>query len=161
MRKITPCLWFDGQAEQAADFYTSVFPNSKITHVMRYGPAGPGPEGSVVLVEFELDGNAFTGLNGGPQFTFSEAVSFQIPCRTQEEVDHYWDRLTEGGEESQCGWLKDRFGLSWQVVASPIMELLSDPDPGRAERATREMLAQRRPDISAVRLAADSVPAER
>ena len=116
MPPITPFLWFDTQGEEAAELYTSVFPNSKITDISRYGSAGPRPEGTVMTVSFELDGNRFTALNGGPEFTFTEAVSFQITCEDQDEVDHYWSKLSEGGEQGPCGWLKDRFGLSWQIV---------------------------------------------
>jgi predicted 3-demethylubiquinone-9 3-methyltransferase (glyoxalase superfamily) len=155
-----PCLWFNGQAEEAARLYTSVFPNSSIGRITRYGPDMPPPmqEGDVLTVNFTLDGHEYVGLNGGPQFTFSEAISFQIMCADQEEVDHYWDRLTEdGGEEGPCGWLKDRFGVSWQVVPVEMMSLLSDPDPGRAHRATQAMLQMRRIDIAEIRRAADSV----
>jgi predicted 3-demethylubiquinone-9 3-methyltransferase (glyoxalase superfamily) len=152
-----PCLWFDMQAEQAAQLYTSVFPNSSISDVVRYGPDMPGPEGEAMTVEFTLDGQPFVGLNGGPQFPFTEAVSFQIPCSDQEEADHYWDRLTaDGGQESQCGWLKDRFGVSWQVVPRELTALLSDPDPGRAYRATQAMLSMKRLDIAEIRRAADA-----
>ncbi len=154
MQKVTPCLWFDGQAEEAAQFYTALFPESRIGKVVRYGEAGPGPPGSVVTVSFELFGQEFTGLNGGPMFTFSEAVSFAIHCETQDEVDRYWDALTEGGEEQPCGWLKDRFGLSWQVVPTMLPELLSDPDPARAQRATEAMLQMKKLDIAALQKAA-------
>jgi predicted 3-demethylubiquinone-9 3-methyltransferase (glyoxalase superfamily) len=160
MPKQIPCLWFDGQAEEAAQLYISVFPNSSIGEITRYGPDMPPPmaEGDVLTVSFTLDGQEYVGLNGGPQFTFSEAISFQIMCKDQEEVDHYWDRLTEaGGEEGPCGWLKDRFGVSWQVVPIEMMSLLSDPDPGRAQRATQAMLQMRRIDIAEIRRAADSV----
>ena len=159
MQKITPCLWFDTQAEQAAEFYTSVFDHSEILEVARYGEAGPGPEGSAMVVRFALDGQEFVGLNGGPLFTFDEAVSFQIDCKDQAEVDYYWDRLSEGGEEGQCGWLKDRFGLSWQVVPARLTELLGDPDPAVAERATRAMFEMRKIDIAAVERAASGTPA--
>ncbi len=154
MQKVTPCLWFDGQAEEAAQFYTALFPDSRIGKVVRYGEAGPGPPGSVVTVSFELFGQEFTGLNGGPMFTFSEAVSFAIHCEAQGEVDRYWDALTEGGEEQPCGWLKDRFGLSWQVVPTMLPELLSDPDPARAQRATEAMLQMKKLDIAALQKAA-------
>ncbi len=159
MQKITPCLWFDTQAEEAAEFYTSVFDNSKILEVARHGEAGPGPEGSAMVVRFALDGQEFVGLNGGPLFTFDEAVSFQIDCTDQAEVDYYWDRLSEGGEEGQCGWLKDRFGLSWQVIPARLIELLGDPDPAVAERATRAMFEMRKIDIAAVEKAALGAPA--
>jgi predicted 3-demethylubiquinone-9 3-methyltransferase (glyoxalase superfamily) len=162
MPKQIPCLWFDGQAEQAAQLYTSVFPNSSIGEITRYGPDMPPPmeEGDVLTVDFTLDGQEYTALNGGPQFPFSEAVSFQIMCADQEEADHYWDRLTaDGGEESMCGWLKDRFGVSWQVVPTELMTLIKDPDPGRAQRATQAMLQMRRIDIAEIKRAADQVPA--
>src|SRR5918998_6701822 len=137
MQKITPCLWFDTEGEEAAKFYTSVFPNSRIVHVARYGSAGPRPEGMVMTVSFELEGQPFTALNGGPDFTFDEAISFEVSCETQEEVDAYWSTLSEGGEEGPCGWLKDRFGLSWQVVPNRLSELLSTPDAGVAERTAQ------------------------
>ena len=152
-----PCLWFDGQAEAAAEIYTKVFPNSTIDEVTRYGPDTPGTEGAVMTVEFTLDGTKYTGLNGGPHFTFSEAISFQIMCADQAEVDHYWTRLSEGGEESQCGWLKDRFGLSWQVVPTRMFELLHDPDADRAQRAMQAMLKMRKLDIAELERAADDV----
>ena len=128
MHKITPCLWFDTQAEEAARFYTSIFANSRILDISRYGEAGPGPEGQVLTVSFELDGQPFTALNGGPLFTFSEAVSFQIDCASQEDVDRFWNALSAGGEEGQCGWLKDKYGVSWQVVPSVMPELLGGAD---------------------------------
>jgi predicted 3-demethylubiquinone-9 3-methyltransferase (glyoxalase superfamily) len=158
MPSIVPNLWFDGNAEQAAEFYVSVFPNSRIVSSTRYTEAGPGEPGTVVTVEWELDGNRFVGINGGPDFTFSEAVSFQIDCKDQAEVDYYWDRLTEGGVEIQCGWLKDRFGLSWQVVPEGLMELFDDPDQERARRATEAMFAMKKLDLAALRAAADRVP---
>jgi len=154
-QKITPNLWFDTEAEEAAGFYTSVFENSRIVHVSRYTEAGPRPAGTVMTVEFELDGQRFVGINGGPQFTFSEAVSFQISCATQDEVDHYWERLSDGGEEGRCGWLKDRYGLSWQVVPAGMAEVFADPDPERARRAMQAMLAMGKLDIAALRRAAD------
>ena len=159
MPKQIPCLWFDGQAEEAAAHYTAIFPNSSIGDVTRYGPNMPMPEGTVLTVSFTLDGQEYVGLNGGPQFPFSEAISFQIMCKDQEEADHYWTRLTEGGEESQCGWLKDKFGVSWQVVPSELMALLQDPDPGRAQRAGEAMMSMRRIDVAEIRRAADRVPA--
>jgi predicted 3-demethylubiquinone-9 3-methyltransferase (glyoxalase superfamily) len=158
-QKITPNLWFDTEAEAAAEFYTSVFPNSRIVDVTHYTEAGPRPAGTVMTVEFELDGQRFVGINGGPQFTFDEAVSLQIDCETQDEVDHYWERLTEGGEEGQCGWLKDRYGLSWQVVPTGMGEVFSDPDPERARRAMEAMLGMSKLDIAALRRAADGVTA--
>ena len=155
MTRITPSLWFDTQGLEAAEFYVSVFPNSSITHVSYYGDAGPRAAGTVVTVDFELDGQPFTAINGGPQFTFSEAVSFRIACADEGEVDYYWDRLTAGGSEGQCGWLKDCFGVSWQVVPTALGEILGDPDPARAERATRAMLAMSKLDLAALRSAAD------
>ena len=140
MPQLTPCLWFDTEGEDAAKLYTSVFPNSKILEIGRYGSAGPRPEGTVMTVTFELDGQEFLALNGGPEFTFNEAVSFQIPCRDQAEVDHYWEKLGEGGEHGPCGWLKDRFGLSWQVVPTRLTELLSDPDREKSQRVMAAML---------------------
>ena len=156
MPKITPCLWFDTQAEEAANFYTSIFKNSRILDITRYGEAGPRPAGTVLTVEFELDGQRITGLNGGPEFTFDEAVSFQIDCADQAEVDYFWERLTDGGEESMCGWLKDRFGLSWQVVPRRLTELLEDPDTARAQRAMSAMLQMRKIDVSELERAADA-----
>ena len=155
MTRITPCLWFDTQGEEAASFYVSLFKNSRITEVSRYGEAGPRPAGTVMVVSFELDGQPFTALNGGPEFTFDEAISFQIGCESQEEVDYYWDGLTEGGEEGPCGWLKDRYGVSWQVVPSALITLLQDPDPGRSQRAMAAMMTMRKIDIAAVQAAAD------
>ncbi len=158
MPKTVPCLWFDGQAEQAAAHYTTVFPHSKILGMTRYGPDMPGPEGSVLTVTFSLDGQQFVGLNGGPQFTFSEAISFQILCADQDEVDHYWERLSDGGEEGPCGWLKDRFGVSWQVVPTALLDLIDDPDPGRAQRATQAIMGMNKIEIDELRRAADQVP---
>ncbi len=155
MPRITPFLWFDGQAEEAAALYTSIFPNSRIVEVSRCGDAGPGPKGSVLVIAFELDGKRFNALNGGPQFRFTEAVSFMIDCATQEEVDHYWDRLSDGGAPQQCGWLKDRFGVSWQVIPTVLPELLGDPDPARAARAMQAMLQMVKLDIAALQAAAD------
>jgi predicted 3-demethylubiquinone-9 3-methyltransferase (glyoxalase superfamily) len=157
--RITPNLWFDTEGEEAAAFYTSVFPNSRIVAVARYTEAGPRPAGMVMTVEFELDGQRFVAINGGPEFTFSEAVSLQITCETQADVDYYWDRLTEGGQEGPCGWLKDRYGLSWQVVPAGAEELFADPDPQRAERAMRAMFDMRKLDVAALRAAADGVAA--
>jgi len=155
MPRITPNLWFDDDGEEAARFYVSVFPNSEITGITRYGEAGPGEAGTVMTVSFVLDGQPFTIINGGPQFTFDEAVSFEISCADQAEVDHYWDTLTEGGEESQCGWLKDRFGLSWQVVPAGWEALLNDGDPARAERAMAAMFGMKKLDLAALEAAAD------
>jgi predicted 3-demethylubiquinone-9 3-methyltransferase (glyoxalase superfamily) len=147
IQKITPFLWFDQQAEEAAAFYISIFPNSRIGKVVRYGKAGPGPAGSVMIVEFELEGQAFVALNGGPHFKFTEAVSFVVNCETQEEVDHYWDKLSAQGREVQCGWIKDKFGLSWQIVPTILTKLMSDPDPKKAERVTKAMLSMKKLDI--------------
>jgi predicted 3-demethylubiquinone-9 3-methyltransferase (glyoxalase superfamily) len=155
MRQITPCLWFDTEAEDAAKFWTSLLPDSRITAVTHYGPGGPREEGTVLTVEFELMGRPFTALNGGPEFTFDEAISLQVPCDSQEEADRYWDALTDGGEEGQCGWLKDRFGLSWQVFPAELTTLIADPDPERARRAMQAMLRMRRIDVAEVRRAAD------
>ena len=148
MPKLTPWLWFDTQGEEAAEFYTSVFPNSKIVEVTRYGSAGPRPEGTAMTVSFELDGQRFVALNGGPDFSFTEAVSFQVACADQDEVDHYWNALSEGGEEGPCGWLKDRYGLSWQIVPTALYELLSDPDPERAQRVMGAMLEMKKIEIA-------------
>ena len=154
MQKLTPCLWFDTEGEEAATFYTSVFPNSRIVHVARYGSAGPRPEGTVMTVSFELDGQKFLALNGGPEFTFTEAISFQVSCETQEEVDAFWGKLSEGGEEGPCGWLKDRFGLSWQIVPTALPELLSDPDPERSQRVMQAMLNMKKIEIGGLEQAA-------
>ena len=155
MTRITPCLWFDTEGEEAATFYVSLFKNSRITDVSRYGEAGPRRAGTVMVVSFELDGQPFTALNGGPEFTFDEAISFQIDCQSQEEVDYYWGALTEGGEEGPCGWLKDRYGVSWQVVPSALIALIQDPDPGRSQRAMAAMMTMKKIDIAAVQAAAD------
>jgi predicted 3-demethylubiquinone-9 3-methyltransferase (glyoxalase superfamily) len=144
----TTCLWFDGQAEEAADYYTSIFPNSEVGRVGRYTEAGPGPAGSVIAVEFEINGEKFVALNGGPEFTFSEAISFQIFCDDQEEIDRYWDALTEEGEESVCGWLKDKYGVSWQVIPANLIDMISDPDQEKAARTTEAMLAMKKFDIA-------------
>jgi predicted 3-demethylubiquinone-9 3-methyltransferase (glyoxalase superfamily) len=155
MPKPIPFLWFDDQAEAAAELYTSVFPNSKVTNVSRYGSAGPRPGGTAMTVEFELDGEQFVALNGGPEYTFTEAVSFQVSCKDQDEVDHYWSKLTEGGgEEGPCGWLKDRFGLSWQIVPEALPKLLGDPDPERAQRAMAAMLKMKKIQIDELERAA-------
>jgi predicted 3-demethylubiquinone-9 3-methyltransferase (glyoxalase superfamily) len=158
-KTIVPNLWFDTQAEEAAQFYCSVFPGSRVLGTTRYTEAGPGEPGSVMTVEFELGGQRFVGINGGPQFPFTEAVSFQVDCDDQAEVDRYWDALLEGGgEEVQCGWLKDRYGLAWQVVPKGMDELFADPDPARAERAMRAMLEMKKLDLAAMKAAADGVP---
>ncbi len=154
MQKITPCLWFDTEGEEAASFYTSVFPNSRILEVARYGEAGPRPEGTVMTVSIELDGQRFIALNGGPEFTFSEAISFQVDCKTQEEVDTFWSKLSEGGEEGPCGWLKDRYGVSWQIVPTVLPELLGDPDREKSQRVMRAMLNMKKIEIDALERAA-------
>lgn len=154
MPKITPNLWFDTQAEEAAEFYTTVFPNSKIGSVTRYGPAGPGPDGSVMTVSFELDGQGFVGINGGPQFPFTEAISLEVDCASQEEVDYYWGALSDGGEEGQCGWLKDKYGLSWQIVPARWVELFNDPDPAKLQRVMKAMLGMKKFDLAALEQAA-------
>ena len=156
MPQITPNLWFDTESEEAAEFYVSVFPNSKITNVSYYNEAGPRPAGTVLTVEFVLDGQEFTAINGGPQFTFDEAISMLITCADQDEVDYYWDKLSEGREEGQCGWLKDKYGLSWQVAPGGMAEALGDPDPARAERAMTAMLGMKKIDVAALRAAADA-----
>ncbi|MDC7337821.1 VOC family protein [Streptomyces lydicus] len=157
MPKITPNLWFDTQGKEAAEFYCSVFPNSRITAVTHYTDAGPGQAGSVLTVEFELDGQGYLALNGGPQFTFSEAVSLLIECADQEEIDYYWSKLTEGGgEEGPCGWLKDKYGLSWQVAPGGMAELLNDPDRDRAARAMKAIFGMKKIDIAALMAAADA-----
>jgi len=155
VQKITPFLWFDQQAEEAARFYTSIFPNSKIVKVVRYGEAGPGPAGSAMTVEFQLDGQTFVGLNGGPVFKFTEAISFVVNCETQEEVDVYWDKLSEGGTPVQCAWLKDKFGLSWQIVPTILPKLLADPDPRKSQRVMKAMLAMKKIDINGLKQAYD------
>ena len=158
-QKIIPNLWFDTQAEEAARFYASVFDNSRIVNVTHYTEAGPREAGMVMTVEFELDGHRIVGINGGPEFTFDEAVSFQINCQSQEEVDYFWQRLSDNGQEGPCGWLKDRYGLSWQVVPAGMEQMLNDPDPERAQRAMRAMLGMSKIDIAALHRAADGVPA--
>jgi predicted 3-demethylubiquinone-9 3-methyltransferase (glyoxalase superfamily) len=155
MPRITPNLWFDTQGEEAAEFYVSVFPNSKVTTVTHYGEAGPRPAGTVLTVDFVLDGQEYTAINGGPQFTFDEAISLLVNCADQDEIDYYWSKLSEGGEEGQCGWLKDRFGLSWQVVPTGWEALLNHPDQARAQRAMAAMLGMQKIDIAAIEAAAD------
>ena len=154
LQKITPCLWFDTQGEEAATFYTSMFPNSRIVDVTRYGSAGPRTEGTVMTVSFELDGQNFVALNGGPDFTFNEAISFQVSCEDQDEVDRYWSELSEGGEEGPCGWLKDRFGVSWQIVPTALPELLADPDPETSQRVMQAMLSMKKIEIGELERAA-------
>jgi predicted 3-demethylubiquinone-9 3-methyltransferase (glyoxalase superfamily) len=158
MPKITPFLWFDDQAEEAVAFYLSVFPNSRILQVARYGEAGPGPAGSVMTISFELDGNEFVAINGGPaQYGFDESISFVVDCATEDDVDHYWEALTDGGEAIACGWLKDRYGLRWQVVPSELPSLLGDADPERAKRAMQAMMTMKKLDIRAMKTAADGM----
>jgi predicted 3-demethylubiquinone-9 3-methyltransferase (glyoxalase superfamily) len=154
---ITPCLWFDTQGEEAARFYTSVFPNSRILDVQHYGSAGPREEGLAMIVSFELDGHRFLALNGGPDFTFSEAISFEVACDTQEDVDRYWTTLSEGGEEGPCGWLKDRFGVSWQIVPKRLNELIADPDREKSQRVMAAMLKMRKIEIDELERAAAAV----
>jgi predicted 3-demethylubiquinone-9 3-methyltransferase (glyoxalase superfamily) len=158
-QKIVPNLWFDGNAEEAAAFYCSIFPDSRVVSSAKYPEGSPGTPGETMVVEWELDGQRFVGINGGPQFAFSEAVSFQIACEDQDEIDFYWERLGEGGEEGPCGWLKDRYGLSWQVTPKGMDDVFSDPDKGRAERAMQAMLGMKKLDIAALQAAADGVPA--
>jgi predicted 3-demethylubiquinone-9 3-methyltransferase (glyoxalase superfamily) len=159
MQKITPCLWFDDQAEEAVEFYTAIFRNSKIVKVARYGEAGREvhgkPAGTVMVVAFELDGQAFTALNGGPMFKFNEAISFQVNCETQEEVDYYWEKLSEGGDETaqQCGWLKDKYGASWQVIPTVLPEMINDPDSENSQRAMTAMLQMKKIDINELKRA--------
>jgi predicted 3-demethylubiquinone-9 3-methyltransferase (glyoxalase superfamily) len=157
MPRITPNLWFDTQGEEAAQFYVSVFPNSRITTVTHYGDGGPREAGSVMTVSFVLDGQEYTAINGGTQFTFDEAISLLINCADQDEIDHYWGALSDGGEEGPCGWLKDRYGLSWQVVPEGWTDLINDPDKGRAQRAMQAVFAMKKIDVAAVYAAADSV----
>jgi predicted 3-demethylubiquinone-9 3-methyltransferase (glyoxalase superfamily) len=155
MQKITPFLWFDTQAEEAANFYASIFKNSKILKITRYGEAGPGPKGSVMTVHFVLDGQELIALNGGPHFKFTEAISFSVDCKTQEEVDDFWEKLSAGGEEGPCGWLKDRYGLSWQINPSVLGEMLSDPDAGKSKRVMEAMLQMKKIDIAGLKKAYD------
>lgn len=155
MKKITPCLWFDDNAEEAMNFYLSVSTNSKPLEVSRYGEAGPGPEGTVLTATFELDGQELMALNGGPHFKFTEAISLSVSCETQEEVDEFWEKLSAGGEESQCGWLKDKFGLSWQIVPTALGELISDPDPAKSKRVMEAMLQMTKIDVNALQRAYD------
>ena len=159
MQKITPFLWFDSQAEEAANFYTSIFENSRILNISRYGEGGPGPEGTVMTVAFQLNGQEFTALNGGPIFKFTEAISFFVHCETQEEVDELWEKLSEGGEEGQCGWLKDKYGVSWQIIPAALMEMLQDKDPEKSKRVMEAMLQMQRIDVKALRRAYEAVVA--
>src|SRR6266849_6718033 len=155
MQKITPFLWFDGKAEEAMNFYTSIFKNSKIGRVSRYGEAGPGPKGAVMSATFQLDGQEFTALNGGPQFTFSPAISFFVTCETQQEVDELWEKLSAGGEKQRCGWLKDKYGLSWQIIPSALGQMLGDKDAEKAKRVMQAMLQMDKIDIERLKQAHD------
>ena len=154
MSDITPCLWFDGNAEEAMNFYTSIFRNAKVGSISRYGEAGPGPAGSVLTASFELEGLQFTALNGGPHFKFNEAISFHVACESQAEVDYFWDRLGAGGQIQQCGWLKDKFGVSWQIVPTALPRLLGNPDRAKANRVMQAMLEMKKLDIAALERAA-------
>ena len=156
MKKITPFLWFDDKAEEAMNFYVSIFKNSKVGSVTRYGEAGPGPKGSVMTASFSLDGQDFTALNGGPHFKFTEAVSFSVDCKTQEEVDQLWEKLSEGGQKSRCGWLKDKYGLSWQIVPSVLSELLTDKDAKKSKKVMEAMLKMDKLDIKTLKQAYES-----
>ncbi len=153
MQKITPFLWFNDQAEEAMKFYVAIFRNSRIGSVSRYGDAGPGPKGTVMVATFELDGQPFMALNGGPQFTFTPAISFMVNCETQEEVDHYWDKLSEGGATQQCGWLQDKYGLSWQIVPTILGQLMQDKDPAKSQRVMQAMLQMKKLDIAGLQRA--------
>lgn len=155
MQKLTPFLWFDNNAEEAMNFYVSIFKNSKVLSVARYGEAGPGPKGSVMTAEFQLAGQEFIALNGGPQFKFTEAISFAVNCETQQEVDELWAKLTEGGEESQCGWLKDKYGLSWQIVPTILPGMLKDKDPKKSQSVMKAMLEMKKIDIGRLKQAYD------
>jgi predicted 3-demethylubiquinone-9 3-methyltransferase (glyoxalase superfamily) len=156
MPRTTPCLWFDTQAKDAAEFYCSVFPNSRITQVQHYGEAGPREAGMVMVVEFELDGQPYQALNGGPEFRFDEAISFDIRCADQAELDHYWSKLGEGGQEGPCGWLKDRFGLSWQVTPQALVDMLADPDPAKVAAVTKTFLSMSKLDVAPLQAAYDA-----
>ncbi|SRR5712691_953492 len=155
MRKITPFLWFDAEAEEAANFYVSIFPNSKVLDVTRYGDAGPGPKGTVMVATFQLEGQEFIALNGGPQFTFTEAISFVVNCETQKEVDEFWEKLSAGGEKSRCGWLKDKYGLSWQIVPTILREMMQDKDARKSQRVMEAMLQMDKIDIQGLKQAFD------
>ena len=158
MQKITPFLWFDGKAEEAMNFYASIFKNSKIGKVSRYGDAGPGPKGSVMSATFQIEGQEFMALNGGPQFTFSQAISFFVNCETQEEVDELWEKLSAGGEKQRCGWLKDKYGLSWQIIPSSLGALLGDKDPQKSQRVMKAMLQMDKIDMNGLKRAYDQQP---
>ena len=150
MQKISPFLWFDNQAEEAAHFYTSIFKDASIGNISRYGAGGPGPEGAVMVISFKLAGQEFTALNGGPQFKFTEAISLMVSCETQEEIDYYWEQLSAGGKESQCGWLKDKYGLSWQIIPANMGKLMSNKDPEKAARTMQAMMQMSKLDIAAL-----------
>ena len=154
--KITPCLWFDTQAEDAAKHYTSIFKDSRIVHVSRYGSAGPRPAGMVMVVHFQIEGQDFVALNGGPEFTIDEAISFQVNCESQAEIDKFWTKLSEGGEEGPCGWVKDKFGVSWQIVPTRLDELIRDPDEKKAQRVMSVMLGMKKIDLAELERAAGS-----
>jgi predicted 3-demethylubiquinone-9 3-methyltransferase (glyoxalase superfamily) len=153
MQKITPFLWFDDKAEEAANFYTSIFKNSKILGISRYGDAGPGPKGTVMMATFQIEGQEFMALNGGPHYTFSPAISFFVNCETQTEVDELWEKLTAGGREVQCGWLQDKFGVSWQIVPKVLMELMQDKDPAKSQQVFKAMLQMTKIDIDGLKRA--------
>ena len=153
MQKIAPCLWFDGKAEEAMNFYTSIFKNSKVSNVACYGDAGPGPKGSVMTATFEIEGREFMALNGGPMFKFTPAISFIVNCKTQDEIDDYWNKLLEGGAPQQCGWLTDKFGVSWQIVPTALGEMMLDKDPAKAKRVMEAMLKMVKLDIKALKQA--------
>ncbi len=155
MQKITPCLWFDNNAEEAVNHYLSIFKNSKINKILRCGDAGPGPKGSVLTIAFQLEGQDFIALNGGPIFKFNEAISLSVDCKSQIEVDDLWEKLSDGGQKSQCGWLKDKFGLSWQVVPSALVEMLQDPDPEKSKRVMAAMMQMGKIDIAKLKQAYD------
>jgi len=155
MQKISPFLWFDGKAEEAANFYISIFENSEVTNIMRYGKGGPAPEGSVMSVSFQLEGQEFYALNGGPQYTFTPAISFFVKCETQEEVDELWEKLSEGGEEQGPGWVKDKYNLSWQIVPTVLEELMNDPDPEKSQRVMQAMMQMNKLDINKLKQAHD------
>jgi predicted 3-demethylubiquinone-9 3-methyltransferase (glyoxalase superfamily) len=155
MQKITPFLWFDNQAEEAMNFYTSIFKNAKAGNISRYGEAGPGPAGSVLAASFELEGLQFTALNGGPLFKFTEAISFHVACESQGEVDYYWSKLSDGGQIQQCGWSKDKYGVSWQIIPTALPKLLGDPDREKASRVMRAMLQMKKIDIAKLEQAAE------
>ncbi|WP_081675045.1 VOC family protein [Daejeonella oryzae] len=151
VQKITPFLWFDGQAEEAMKFYTSIFKNSKVVKISRYGEAGPGPKGSIMSAIFQLDGQEFYALNGGPMFSFSPAISFFVKCETQQEVDEFWEKLSEGGNVQQCGWLQDKFGISWQIIPNALGEMLNDPDPVKSQNVMNAMLKMKKIDIKGLK----------